>query len=153
MKVWDADSYGGTILRRAGGALVAIGPDGKVLAAGSIEQMVSLFLAASGQGSGALAGGNALIISFASLSGGNRIVVGLSDRTVRVWDLKPLRPVVSITLTESVSVVAVSPDGRRLLAANFQNDSVSLIDLANGAIAEQDLRPGKIDPAIALRPQ
>ena len=41
--------------------------------------------------------------------------------------------------------LAVSPDGRRLLAANIQNDSVSLIDLATGAVSEQDLRPGAID--------
>src|SRR5579864_139350 len=44
--------------------------------------------------------------------------------------------------------VAVSPDGRRALVANYYNDSVSLIDLAEQkVIAEQDLRPGKIDPA------
>lgn len=43
--------------------------------------------------------------------------------------------------------LAISPDGARLLVANIQNDSVSLIDLANGqVIAEQDLRPGVIDP-------
>ena len=43
--------------------------------------------------------------------------------------------------------VAVSPDGRRALVANYYNDSVSLIDLAqNKIIGEQDLRPGKIDP-------
>jgi DNA-binding beta-propeller fold protein YncE len=43
--------------------------------------------------------------------------------------------------------LAVSPDGKRLLAANIQNDSVSLIDLAAGkVVAEQDLRPGAIDP-------
>ena len=42
--------------------------------------------------------------------------------------------------------LAVSPDGRRLLVANIQNDSVSLIDLSTGAIIEQDLRPGVIDP-------
>jgi DNA-binding beta-propeller fold protein YncE len=43
--------------------------------------------------------------------------------------------------------LSVSPDGGRLLVANFQNDSVSLIDLRTGAVAEQDLRPGVIDPA------
>ncbi|OYY79691.1 MAG: hypothetical protein B7Y43_01120 [Sphingomonas sp. 28-62-20] len=44
--------------------------------------------------------------------------------------------------------VAVSPDGRRALVANYYNDSVSLIDLeAQRVIAEQDLRPGKIDAA------
>jgi DNA-binding beta-propeller fold protein YncE len=44
--------------------------------------------------------------------------------------------------------VAISPDGRRALVANYYNDSVSLIDLVGQkVIAEQDLRPGKIDPA------
>ncbi|MCZ3272135.1 hypothetical protein NYZ54_19390, partial [Acinetobacter baumannii] len=44
--------------------------------------------------------------------------------------------------------VAVSPDGHQALVANYYNDSVSLLDLDRGTvIAEQDLRPGKIDPA------
>ncbi|MEO5866984.1 MAG: YncE family protein, partial [Sphingomonas sp.] len=44
--------------------------------------------------------------------------------------------------------VAVSPDGTRALVANYYNDSVSLVDLRGGrVIAEQDLRPGKINPA------
>ncbi|HEX5262216.1 MAG TPA: hypothetical protein VFW13_01735, partial [Phenylobacterium sp.] len=44
--------------------------------------------------------------------------------------------------------LAVSADGRWLLAANLQNDSVSLVDLAAGKVAsELDLRPGKLDPA------
>jgi DNA-binding beta-propeller fold protein YncE len=46
----------------------------------------------------------------------------------------------------AVSAVSVSPDGRRLLVANYMNDSVSLLDLGSGRmIAEQDLRPGVID--------
>ena len=45
------------------------------------------------------------------------------------------------------SSLAVSPDGTRLLVANEQNDSVSLVDLARGTVlAELDLRPGKLDP-------
>ena len=42
--------------------------------------------------------------------------------------------------------LAVSPDGRRLLAANVQNDTVSLVDLVTGKVTETDLRPGVIDP-------
>ncbi len=38
--------------------------------------------------------------------------------------------------------VAVSPDGRRLLVANVQNDSVSLVDLAGGQVSDLDLRKG-----------
>ena len=46
--------------------------------------------------------------------------------------------------------VAISPDGKRLLVANYYNDSVTLIDLATRkAIIERDLRPGKIDKAKA----
>lgn len=46
--------------------------------------------------------------------------------------------------------VAVSPDGKRLLVTNFENDSVSEIDLATSrVIHELDLRPGKINPARA----
>ena len=45
--------------------------------------------------------------------------------------------------------VAVSPDGRWLLAANLQNESVSLVDLSAGNVAsELDLRPGRIDAAL-----
>ena len=48
--------------------------------------------------------------------------------------------------------VAVSPDGRRALAVNYYNDSVSLIDLAGKKVlAEQDLRPGKVDSAATGR--
>jgi DNA-binding beta-propeller fold protein YncE len=47
----------------------------------------------------------------------------------------------------SATGVAVSPDGRQLLVTNYQNDSVSLIDLGSGKVtAEKDLRPGKSDP-------
>lgn len=46
------------------------------------------------------------------------------------------------------SGLAVSPDGSRLLVANYQNDSVSLIDLGSGRVlAERDLRPGVSDPS------
>jgi DNA-binding beta-propeller fold protein YncE len=49
--------------------------------------------------------------------------------------------------------LAVSPDGRRLLVANLQNDSVSLIDLEQGRVAaELDLRPGVIDRSKAGTP-
>jgi DNA-binding beta-propeller fold protein YncE len=51
-----------------------------------------------------------------------------------------------LAVRPEVAAVAVSPDGRRLLATNIQNDSVSLIDLVSGTVSDQDLRPGVIDP-------
>ena len=42
--------------------------------------------------------------------------------------------------------LAVTADGTRMLVANFENDSVSMVDIANRTkVAEQDLRPGKIN--------
>ena len=44
--------------------------------------------------------------------------------------------------------LAVSADGTRLIVANFENDSASLVDLVNKVkIAEIELRPGKVDSA------
>ncbi len=56
------------------------------------------------------------------------------------------------TKPEAASL-AVSPDGKRLLVANYQNESVSLIDTAaHKVLAEADLRPGVIDPAKSGQP-
>lgn len=42
--------------------------------------------------------------------------------------------------------IAVTADGKRLLVANFENDSATLVDLeAQAKIAEIELRPGKVD--------
>jgi len=65
---------------------------------------------------------------------------GLGIATREDNRVEPNRPV--------AAGLAVSPDGSRLLVANYANDSVSVIDLgARKVIAELDLRPGKNDPA------
>jgi YVTN family beta-propeller protein len=68
---------------------------------------------------------------------GHKTGLGRSDRSeTKVTPLDPM-----------VAGVAVSPDGKRLLVANHQNDSVSVIDLETQQVAaELDLRPGKIEP-------
>lgn len=46
--------------------------------------------------------------------------------------------------------LAATADGKKLVVANFENDSVSVVDLqTRQKIAELDLRPGKIDPKQA----
>jgi YVTN family beta-propeller protein len=69
---------------------------------------------------------------------GHKTGLGISDR--EETKITPLHPM--------VAGVVVSPNGKQLLVANHQNDSVSLIDLeAKQVIAELDLRPGKINSA------
>ncbi len=69
---------------------------------------------------------------------GHKIGLGVADRSeTKVTPLGPM-----------VAGLAASPDGKRLLVANHQNDSVSLIDLeTKKVVGELDLRPGKINPA------
>ncbi len=58
-----------------------------------------------------------------------------------------------VKISPVASGVAASPDGHSVLVANYDNDSVTLLDAATGAVlAERDLRPGRIDPALAGQP-
>jgi YVTN family beta-propeller protein len=41
--------------------------------------------------------------------------------------------------------LAVTADGKRVLVANYQNDSISLVETETGAVTELDLRPGRND--------
>ncbi|HKD21699.1 MAG TPA: hypothetical protein VKB71_06780, partial [Rhizomicrobium sp.] len=84
---------------------------------------------------------------------GHDACVGLNlPSTPKYWTGPTANPVTR-RCGPVVSSLAVSPDGTRLLAANFQDDSVSLVDLASGrVVAEQDLRPGIIDPKDHGRP-
>ncbi|MGZ4873181.1 MAG: bifunctional YncE family protein/alkaline phosphatase family protein [Candidatus Angelobacter sp.] len=72
------------------------------------------------------------------ISLGHKTGLGIADQMeTKVTPLSPM-----------VAGLAVSPNGKQLLVANHQNDSVSLIDLeTKQVIAELDLRPGKINPA------
>ena len=94
--------------------------------------------------------------------GGDRFFVsgGVDDdvlaygRDAAAWTLKRTYPLghkagLGLEIKPAAAGLAVSPDGRRLLVANYENDSVSLIDLASGKVTERDLRPGVNDPARA----
>jgi DNA-binding beta-propeller fold protein YncE len=53
-----------------------------------------------------------------------------------------------ILIQPAAAGVAVNAAGTQLLVANYENDSVSLVDLAARAVVgELDLRPGKSDPS------
>ena len=80
---------------------------------------------------------------------GHTACVGLNlPSTPKYWGTSPIsKGAPSRTCGPVAAGLAVSPDGTRLLVANIENDSVSLIDLSSGqVVAEQDLRPGIIDP-------
>jgi len=43
--------------------------------------------------------------------------------------------------------LAVDGSGKHVVVANYENDSVSIVDLATATVTEVDLRPGKVDSA------
>lgn len=45
--------------------------------------------------------------------------------------------------------VGVDDEGKHVVVANYENDSVSIVDLATSIVAEVPLRPGKIDPSLS----
>ncbi len=52
-----------------------------------------------------------------------------------------------IEVKPAAGAIVLSPDEKQALVANYFNDSVSLVDLeSRNVVAEQDLRPGAIDP-------
>lgn len=69
---------------------------------------------------------------------GHKTGLGVADRSeTKVTPPDPM-----------IAGMAVSPDGKHLLVANHQNDSISLVDLeTKQVVTELDLRPGKINPA------
>ncbi|HEX3587355.1 MAG TPA: beta-propeller fold lactonase family protein, partial [Candidatus Angelobacter sp.] len=107
---------------------LAWAPDGKQFyVSGGQDDNVHIFAQESGRWSE-----SAVPVSLEHKTG-----LGIADRGET--KITPLHPM--------VAGVAVSPDGKLLLAANYQNDSVSLIDLeAKRVITELDLRPGKVNP-------
>ena len=111
---------------------MAIAPDGKtIFIAGGVDDNVHTFHA---DGSGQWAeSGPPIGLGHAS---GNGLIRGNPDL------LKPM-----------AAGIALTPDGKRLLVANYENDSVSVIDIAQGRrVQDLDLRPGKIDPKRSSLP-
>ena len=139
------------------------GPDGKAIPAQSVQYVLRYAVDAAGSrwvqtltvpnsfggiawrpdGSGFVVGGGVddVVHVFARAGDGfaARGTVALGHKEGLGADVKP-----------QAAGIAVSPDGRRALVANYFNDSMSLVDLdALTVLAEQDLRPGKIDPRQA----
>jgi DNA-binding beta-propeller fold protein YncE len=85
------------------------------------------------------------------VSGGvndNVHVYGFDDKK---WVEKATIPLahtagVGVDVKPQAAGIAVNPKGTKLLVANYENDSVSLIDLKDNSVAELDLRPGGGQP-------
>ena len=88
------------------------------------------------------------------VSGGEQDVVHAFARQGGVWrEASP--PVrlghaggLGLAVSPEVAGIAVNAAGTQLVAANYENDSISIVDIGtHSKIAELDLRPGKSEPS------
>ncbi len=105
---------------------VAVSPDGKRVATGSVDKTVIIWDAATGKELHTLRGHGAEVEAVAFSPDGKRLVTGSADTTARVWDVetgKPLRAFRGhLHWTNSdgafhFGAVAFSHDGKRVLSA------------------------------------
>src|SRR5437879_8589915 len=88
------------------------------------------------------------------VSGGEQDVVHVFARRGAMWQAAsaPVRlghaAGLGLGITPEIAGIALNAAGTRLIAANYENDSISIADIDSRAkIAELDLRPGKSDPS------
>ena len=99
---------------------LAFSPDGRLLAAGTLEGNIVLWLRDDDAPPTTLSDPDSLITSFAFAPDGTRIVSGSAKGSVRLWDVE--RHELLMTLrghADQVTAVAFSPEGDRIASASF----------------------------------
>ncbi|HZY89019.1 MAG TPA: sigma-70 family RNA polymerase sigma factor [Gemmataceae bacterium] len=124
----------GTPRLRHGGHVncLAFVPGGNCIASGGGDNLIRLWDARTGRQVRQFAGHTDRVLSLA-LSRDGRVLAssGCSDHTVRLWEVATGKELRRLPHAESVTGVALSPDGK-LLASGTWKDAVHLWDAATG---------------------
>lgn len=136
----------------AGITSVALSPDGKLVAAGSLDTMVRVWNVTTGQQLERLKGHKDSVYSVAFSPDGKSLVSGSLDRTLRVWDLSATKRAVESSMPGSkegvekglgtcqstlnghkdyVLSVAISPDGQWVVSGS-KDRSIQFWNIASG---------------------
>jgi len=122
---------------------VAVSPDGKHIITGSEDETVRVWELASGRALSVIRGHAGVVTSVAVTPDGTRLVTGsglragpiigtTKDYSVRVWDLLTGRELnVFKGHEDAVSIVAVTPDGTRVVTGS-KDGTARIWDLASG---------------------
>jgi serine/threonine protein kinase len=118
----------------AGHNLVAVSPDGRVIAAGSSSGTVKLWNAKSGTFQAQMNGHSESISSIAFSSDGRLLASGSFDHTVRLWDVQSGESKFKIAAHQNkVSAVAFSPKGITLATGSYDH-TIKLWDVRTGQL-------------------
>ncbi|KAK6078538.1 WD domain-containing protein [Seiridium cupressi] len=115
---------------------VCFSPDGKYLATGAEDKLIRVWDIASRTIRNTFSGHEQDIYSLDFARDGRTIASGSGDRTVRLWDIETGNAMLTLTIEDGVTTVAISPD-TKLVAAGSLDKSVRVWDIAAGFLVER----------------
>ncbi len=130
--------------------VIALSPDGRLLAVATESNTVDIWDAGSGTRQASLAGHSSLVTSLAFSPDGRSLASGGRDGTARVWDVAGRAERRSFELNDPVRALAISPDGK-WLATGSHDKKIKLWNLADGE--SRELKERMKDPqGLAFSP-
>ncbi|KAI3393276.1 hypothetical protein diail_4509 [Diaporthe ilicicola] len=127
----NADTGGDLYIRS-----VCFSPDGKYLATGAEDKLIRVWDIQTRTIRNTFSGHEQDIYSLDFSRDGRTIASGSGDRTVRLWDIETSASVLTLTIEDGVTTVAISPDCR-LVAAGSLDKSVRVWDIGTGHLVER----------------
>lgn len=115
---------------------VCFSPDGEYLATGAEDKLIRVWNIKSKTITRIFQGHEQDIYSLDFSHTGRYIASGSGDRTVRMWDMQNGQCVLTLTIADGVTTVAISPDGR-YVAAGSLDKTVRVWDTSTGFLVER----------------
>lgn len=115
---------------------VCFSPDGKYLATGAEDKLIRVWDIHSQAIRYVFSGHEQDIYSLDFSRNGRHIASGSGDRTVRMWDMETGQCVLTLSITDGVTTVAISPDGK-YIAAGSLDKTVRVWDTSTGFLVER----------------
>ncbi|KJR86358.1 glucose repression regulatory protein TUP1 [Sporothrix schenckii 1099-18] len=128
----EAVDTGGDLYIRS----VCFSPDGKYLATGAEDKLIRVWDIQTRTIRNTFAGHEQDIYSLDFARDGRTIASGSGDRTVRLWDIENGQSILTLTIEDGVTTVAISPD-TKYVAAGSLDKSVRVWDIQQGYLVER----------------
>lgn len=115
---------------------VCFSPDGKYLATGAEDKLIRVWDIQTRTIRNTFGGHEQDIYSLDFARDGRTIASGSGDRTVRLWDIETGSSILTLTIEDGVTTVAISPD-TKYVAAGSLDKSVRVWDIQHGYLVER----------------